>query len=146
MNPETVVFTDIYPAWELPWYQTPIGLLVLVALALLVFMLGLIFWVWRRPYRKMAKLATLIVRDVHNAPDHCASYIKIVCALHKIPVHTQITEHEQIALLKKRFAHSDWDFLQETLIRARYGREEAPLETRKRWVAFLQKSVRGLRD
>lgn len=146
MSSETVIFTDIYPVWELPWYQTPFGYLIFCVMALAVVAIGGAVWFWRRPYRKMAKLGRLIECDAQNAPDYCSSYIEIVCAVHKIPVHAQMTEQEQICLLKNRFAHPEWDFLRETLVRARYGKEEASRATRERWVAFLRKSARGMRD
>lgn len=146
MNPETVIFTDIYPVWELPWYQTPIGYGFFGAALCAFVALGVLFWIRRRPYRKMAKLGRLILQDAPNAPDYCSSYLETLCALRLIPLHAQMTEQEQIQELKKRFMHPEWDFLRDTLIRARYGGEEASRATRERWVAFLSKSVRGVRD
>jgi hypothetical protein len=145
MNQEPIVFTDIFPVWELPWYQTPGGSLIIGIAILLILVLGGAIWFWRKPYRKMNRLARLMLEDAEKAPDYCALSLKLLCAIHKIPVDEQMTEQDQIGLLKNRFPHSEWDFLQQTLIRARYAHEKVLYETRKRWVDFLRESARSLR-
>lgn len=147
---EPVIFTDIYPKWELAWYATPAGKFSVVAAVFVLIVSAMIFLLyWRRrtaPYRRLKKLLACVESDADGAPDAYFEAIKLVLGLqakNKSCAHEACSCDEQVLfgqIASLPVAPVDTLLLDQcrtTLIVARYGAEKPSGETRRAWITLV---------
>ena len=138
---EPVIFTDIYPYWQVAWYTTPSGQKAIISMILIAVLIGGIVWwyLWKRraPYRAINHLIREIERDSRRAPDACIEAFAIIALIQGKELPADRSEKILITLVYPEAQHS----CIESLITARYGALSAPIEVRTEWIALIRTAL-----